>query len=163
MPRTDNVWADLPSRWTAPRILRRLVTVRVFSSSSATDFEWPTIDDIATSQIHHDLERIDDLQLNSDGLYCNVDGAVWILRKLPTYSCAFASLRILAQAGIVLRRKLSTFFDNILHGTLLRRISTHSSAPVYIVYRQSDGGRYLGLMVQRFTARWQTTHFSLTR
>lgn len=78
---TDDFWTDFLSRWTVPRNFRRLITVPAISSSSANDFEWPTIDDIATSQKHHDSERTENLRLNSDGLYCNGESAIWIYNE----------------------------------------------------------------------------------
>lgn len=78
VPGTDNVWADLLSRWTAPRILLRLVSVTMLLSSATDDFSWEAIGDLTASQQVHASGHSDDLHLTTDGLLCEKKGAVWI-------------------------------------------------------------------------------------
>lgn len=44
---TDNVWADILGRWSAPRTLRRLVHLPVLPSVTTNDFDWSSSNGIA--------------------------------------------------------------------------------------------------------------------
>lgn len=50
--------------------------LRYFSSSS--DFSWPLTEALAGSQMRYISDRQKDLHLNSDGLYCDRDGSIWM-------------------------------------------------------------------------------------
>jgi len=74
---TDNVWADLLGRWSAPVVVRRLIRIPELPSSSADDFDWPTATVIAEAQSTTDTERPKNLRLTDD-LWRNPIRAIWI-------------------------------------------------------------------------------------
>lgn len=45
-PGSDNVWADIISRWVLPPVNRRVVSVPVQPSSSPDDIQWPTCENL---------------------------------------------------------------------------------------------------------------------
>lgn len=46
----ENVWADLLGRWSAPPIVRRLISIPPLLSASAEDFSWPRSEEIVQLQ-----------------------------------------------------------------------------------------------------------------
>ena len=74
---SDNVWADLLGRWSAPSTVRRLVHIPELPSSSAEDFEWNTATVISTSQQTAASEMPPNL-VPVEGLWQNPNGAIWI-------------------------------------------------------------------------------------
>jgi len=77
IPGSENVWADLLSRWAVPNIVRRIIRVPALPSSSADDFIWPDNAEIAEAQHAHISTRPKGLTAK-DGLFINDYGAIWI-------------------------------------------------------------------------------------
>lgn len=78
VPGTDNVLADLLNRWTAPRIIRRLVSVPVLPSSSDPDFIWPSHECFVKSQKQSEDSKPSNTCLHEDGLLRVPHGTIWI-------------------------------------------------------------------------------------
>lgn len=78
IPGSDNVWADIISRWSAPSLVRRLVTVPVLPSSSDSEFEWPSSEQLLSHQKRNVDSRPAEVTEGSDGLSHYPDGAIWI-------------------------------------------------------------------------------------
>lgn len=55
-----------------------MISVPALPSSSIGDFNWPTFKELAGSQEPQDADSIANLLLQTDGLYCDNNGAVWI-------------------------------------------------------------------------------------
>jgi transposase InsO family protein len=74
---TDNVWADLLGRWSAPATIRRLIRIPELPSSSDPDFEWPSLDSLADAQQTYAAIRPPGLS-QSHAVLRNPEGAIWI-------------------------------------------------------------------------------------
>ena len=73
----DNVWADLLGRWSVTTTIRRLVRIPELPSSSATGFEWPTLDEIYQTQTDSENQRPGNLEKVAD-VWRNKEGAIWV-------------------------------------------------------------------------------------
>lgn len=73
----ENVWADLLGRWSAPKTIRRLISIPALPSSSSAEFIWPTRDEIATVQKEHRSSMPDNLE-EEDGLFMFPSKSIWI-------------------------------------------------------------------------------------
>lgn len=81
MSKTDNVLDDRLDRWTAPLILRHLVSVPVLLSSSSLEFDWRTTKDLAALERIHEKHHKECLALNEFGLFVYNSRAIWILNE----------------------------------------------------------------------------------
>lgn len=113
-PGTDNVLADLLGPWTAPRVLRCLVSVPVLSSSNVPDFDCPKLNDLAASRHTDELDRKEGLSLNGSGLFVGKSRAIWIPVNVSTYSFFFALYPILSQVDTAPQQQLVRSFSNAL-------------------------------------------------
>ena len=73
----DNVWADLLGRWAVPKVIRRLVRIPELPSSTTSDFDWPSSNEIHHAQSQHANTRPRNLHI-SDQLWTTKAGAIWI-------------------------------------------------------------------------------------
>ncbi len=53
----DNVWADILGRWSAPRTIRRIVSIPPVPSTSSADFEWSVPENVCELQQQYETER----------------------------------------------------------------------------------------------------------
>lgn len=66
VPETYNLWAGLLSRWTDKKVLPRLFSAPLLTSSSSKDFEWQTIDSFLVSRRKNSANRKADLGQHLD-------------------------------------------------------------------------------------------------
>lgn len=74
---TDNVWADLFGRWSAPGTVRRLISIPVLPSTATPDFEWPSVEELSSCQRLHESTRPTNTRLEN-GLWRNPVGSIWV-------------------------------------------------------------------------------------
>ena len=76
---TENVWADLLGRWSAPQtnIVQRIVCIPPLPTASAEEFEWPTDESLLEAQERHSDKRPVGLS-KSNGLWTSPNGSIWI-------------------------------------------------------------------------------------
>ena len=72
----NNVWADLLGRWSVTPTSRCPVRIPELPSSSATGFEWPTLQEIYQTQTDSENKRPGNLEKVAD-VWHNKEGAIW--------------------------------------------------------------------------------------
>lgn len=72
-----NVWANLLGRWSAPKTIRRLISLPALPSTLSDEFLWPSRDDIATFQQIHKHRMPEGLK-EENGLFIFPSSAIWI-------------------------------------------------------------------------------------
>eukprot|EP00178_Gracilaria_changii_P000257 TRINITY_DN1027_c0_g1_i1.p2 TRINITY_DN1027_c0_g1~~TRINITY_DN1027_c0_g1_i1.p2 ORF type:complete len:1106 (+),score=114.18 TRINITY_DN1027_c0_g1_i1:5972-9289(+) len=77
----DNVWADMLTRWSAPKTVRRLVMITLLPTSHNEAFCWPSTNEIAQLQQTHSATRPANLTLR-DGLWKTPSNAIWIPKEV---------------------------------------------------------------------------------
>lgn len=76
----ENVWADLPGRWSArPLRIRRLVQIPEIISAFSDDFEWTTAEELARMQNTRNTRPSTPKRDTADFLFRTRSGAILVL------------------------------------------------------------------------------------
>jgi len=128
IPGTENVWADLLSRWAVPNMVRRIIRVPLLPSAASEDFIWPSNAEISEVQTEHRAIRPKRLN-DTDGLFVTKTGAIWIpdacsdlqLRICIIAHTSSAGHRAIDATESAIRRKFhwSTISEDV--GTFVKR------------------------------------------
>ena len=100
----DNVWAILLGGWSFTPIIRRLVRIPELPSSSASGFEWITLEEIYQTQTDSENQRPGNLVKVAD-VWRNEEGSIWVP---DTVSDLQLRLCIIAHTGPSGRRGASS-------------------------------------------------------
>ena len=112
----DNVWADLLSRWGAPKTEPKRPQLNALfraplAPSLDPDYKWPSAQDVlAAQQELKDSEDCSKLSVNSDGLLSNTAGLVWVPKHAQLLQIR---ITIVGHCGIGGHRGAGTTYEAI--------------------------------------------------